>query len=233
MRSPTAPQICQRCHENSHQQNMLERNVHMANQVSCSDCHRVHVVHDADSTLGAGQYRATQFTGLLKTNEISISHHMTGSALRRLVNTTTMASADFCQPIPAPLDAGSTWQVGRPPRVRHATFTLMPVAFTTVLSVQVSGFEDICLLTQYGRLLCDFCSSGQCFACGFLQIPPRGGHPCCSARSSCHQGLQGTFTLKSLPGRLSPSGCQRQSLALRAMPGARRVRGEPYGAPLP
>ena len=28
---------------------------------------------------------------------------------------------------------------------------------------------------------------------------------CCLARSSCHQGLQRTFTSKSLPGRLSPS----------------------------
>jgi len=30
-----------------------------------------------------------------------------------------MPSADFCRPFPAPLDAGSTWQVGRPPRVRR------------------------------------------------------------------------------------------------------------------
>lgn len=27
-------------------------------------------------------------------------------------------------------------------------------------------------------LICDFCSSGQGFAAGFLQIPPRSGHPC-------------------------------------------------------
>jgi len=43
--------------------------------------------------------------------------------------------------------------------------------------VQVPGFEDIGLPTHGGRLVCDFCSSGQCFAFGFLQIPPRGGHP--------------------------------------------------------
>ena len=120
---------------------------------------------------------------------MSVSHQMTGSALRRLVNPTTMASADFCQSIPAPLDAGSTRQIDRPPRVRRATFPLMPAAFTTALSVQVSGFEDISLLTQYGRLICDFCSSGQCFACGFLQIPPHGGHPCRPAnRSPCRAG---------------------------------------------
>ena len=111
---------------------------------------------------------------------------MTGSALHRLVSPTNMASADFCQPIPAPLDAGSTRQVGRSPRVRPATFTLMPAASTTVLSVKVSGFEDIGLLTQHSRLICDSCSSGQRFACGFLQIPPRGRHPCRPAnRSPC------------------------------------------------
>mgnify|MGYP001575341105 CR=1 FL=1 len=42
----------------------------------------------------------------------------------------------------------------------------------------------ICLLIQHGRLVCDFCSSGQRFACGFLQIPPRGGHPCRPANDS-------------------------------------------------
>ncbi len=31
--------------------------------------------------------------------------------------------------------------------------------------------------------LCDFCSSDQRFACIFLQIPPRDGHPWCSAVS--------------------------------------------------
>ena len=114
---------------------------------------------------------------------------MTGLALNRLVCPTTMASADFCQPIPAPYDTGSTRRVDRSPRVRRATFTLMPAAFTAVFPVQVSGFEDNCLLTQYDRLICDFCSSGQCFACGFLQIPPRDGHPCRPAnRSPCRAG---------------------------------------------
>ena len=122
-------------------------------------------------------------------SRISVQLNMTGSGLRWMVSPTTMPSADFCQPIPAPLDAGSTWQVDRPPRVRHATFTLIPAAYTTVPSMQVLGFEDIRLLTQYDRLVCDSCSSGQCFACGFLQIPPRGGHPCRPAnRSPCRAG---------------------------------------------
>jgi len=116
---------------------------------------------------------------------------MTGLALYQLVRLTHMAAADFCQPIPAPLDAGSTRQIDRSPRVRRATFTLILAAFTMVLSVQVSGFEDICLLTQYNRLICDSCSSSQCFACGFLQIPPRDGHPCRPAkRSPCRAGRE-------------------------------------------
>src|SRR2546427_12042373 len=54
----------------------------------------------------------------------------------------------------------------------------MPAASTPKLSVQVLDFEDIRLLIQLARLICDFCSSGQRFACGFLQIPSRSGHPC-------------------------------------------------------
>jgi hypothetical protein len=42
---------------------------------------------------------------------------MTGLALHRLVIPAIMAAADFCQPIPAPYDAGSTRQIGRSPRV--------------------------------------------------------------------------------------------------------------------
>jgi len=38
------------------------------------------------------------------------------------------------------------------------------------------GLESIGPLIQLACLICDFCSSGQRFACGFLQIPPRNGH---------------------------------------------------------
>lgn len=68
----------------------------------------------------------------------------------------------------------------------RVTFPLIPAASTSTVSVQALGFEDIGLLTHCDRLLCDFCSSGQCFAFSFLQIPPRDGHPCRSAnRSPC------------------------------------------------
>ena len=140
-----------------------------------------------------------------------------GSALQLLVTQPTMASADFCPPIPTPHDAGSQRQVDRPPRVMHATFTLIPAASTSAVSVQVPGFEDSGLLTHCGRLVCGSCSSGQCFAFDFLQIPPRGGHPCRSASGSRHQGPQRTFTSKSPISHHSRSD---GASAPRAMPGA-------------
>ena len=57
---------------------------------------------------------------------------------------------------------------------------------------QVLGLEDNGLLIHCRRLLCDFCSLSQCFAFGFLQIPPGNGHPCRSANRSpyrAHSGL--------------------------------------------
>ena len=106
----------------------------------------------------------------------------------------------------------------RPPRVMRVTFTLIPAAFTSTPSVQVSGFEDNGLLTRCVRLVCDFCSSGQCFACGFLQIPPRNGHPCRPAnRSPCRVGrglAPPSHRLATTTSRIAPV------TALRAMPGA-------------
>ncbi len=95
-----------------------------------------------------------------------------------------MESADFCFPIPTPHDAGSLRQENRSPEVMRVTFPLIPAASTSAVSMQVLGFEDNGLLTHYDRLLCDSCSSGQCFAFSFLQIPPHDGHPCRSANHS-------------------------------------------------
>jgi hypothetical protein len=143
---------------------------------------------------------------------------LASSALQWPVKPPTMASADFCPPIPPPHDSGSQWQVDRSPRVMRATFTLIPAASTSAVSVQVSGFEDNGLLTHGGRLLCDFCSSGQCFAFSFLQIPTRGGHPCCSAnRSPCRAGRG--LTPPSHPATTTVTGTAPVK-ALRAMPGA-------------
>ena len=98
------------------------------------------------------------------------------------------------------------------------TFTLIPAASTFTPSVQVSGFDDIGRLTRCDRLVCDFCSSGQCFACGFLQIPPRDGHPCRPASGSpcrVHRGL----APPSHPASTTCTGTAPVK-ALRAMPGA-------------
>jgi DmsE family decaheme c-type cytochrome len=40
--APGEARICSTCHQNSHQQNMRERNVHFENDVACSGCHRIH-----------------------------------------------------------------------------------------------------------------------------------------------------------------------------------------------
>ena len=102
--------------------------------------------------------------------------------------------------------------------VMRVTFPLIPAASTTTVSVQVSGFEDMRLLTHCSRLLCDFCSSGQCFACGFLQIPPRDGHPCRSAnRSPCR--VDSGLSPPSHPAATTRIGTAPVK-ALRAMPGA-------------
>lgn len=45
-----------------------------------------------------------------------------------------------------PQDTGSLRQDDRPPEVMRITFPLIPVAYTSAVSVQVLGFEDICLL---------------------------------------------------------------------------------------
>jgi hypothetical protein len=42
------------------------------------------------------------------------------------------------------------------------------------LLIQLSDFEDNRLLIQHDRLICDSCSSGQRFACSFLQPTPHG-----------------------------------------------------------
>src|SRR5664279_817419 len=78
----------------------------------------------------------------------------------------------------------------------------MSAASTSMTSVQEQDFESLCPLVRHGRLVCGFCSSDQRFAIGFLQIPPRDGHPCRSASSSpCRAciGLQPTSQC-ALPG---------------------------------
>ncbi|MDH3215863.1 MAG: hypothetical protein OEN01_06160 [Candidatus Krumholzibacteria bacterium] len=67
-----AMQVCSGCHVQSHQQNMQERNAHAQNEINCSGCHEIHVAENAATPHGGYQYAVTQFTGLLKKNEVDL-----------------------------------------------------------------------------------------------------------------------------------------------------------------
>ena len=139
-----------------------------------------------------------------------------------VVRTATMASADFCRPIDVPYDASSSRQTDRSPRVIHATF--LPYTRRIYSSILLDDYRVLKILAfspGWNCLVCDFCSSGRKFACGFLQIPPRGGHPCRSASGSRHQGPQRTFTSKSPISHHSRSD---GACAPRAMPGAPKAK---------
>ena len=116
------------------------------------------------------------------------------SALRYATHATTMASADFYRPIVTPCDVTSPW-AGR--QISQGKTRDFPPTYPPHL--RQLGPDDIGLRVYWpsrppsSRLVCDSCSSGQEFAFRFLQIPGRPGHPCGSARSSCHQGLHRDF----------------------------------------
>src|SRR5436190_22622541 len=96
----------------------------------------------------------------------------------------------------------------------------MSATSTHKLSVQVSDFEDIGLLIQLARLICDFCSSDQRFACGFLQIPPRDGHPCRPANDSpCRVRRRLSLPSKSaLPGAPKKRHTEREARCALVLP---------------
>lgn len=50
-------QVCARCHVTSHQQNMLESNVHLDNDINCTACHQIH---------------GSEHVGLLKNKEVDL-----------------------------------------------------------------------------------------------------------------------------------------------------------------
>ena len=111
-------------------------------------------------------------------------------------------------------------QTDRSPRVIHATF--LPYTrriYSSTLPDDYRALKIMAFSPGWNCLVCDFCSSGRKFACGFLQIPPHSGHPCRSASGSRHQGPQRTFTSKSPISHHSRSD---GACAPRAMPGALR-----------
>ena len=104
---------------------------------------------------------------------------------------TTTVSADFCPSIATPRDPASLSADGQTSQGK--TRDLHP---TYPPHLRPPGPGGIGLWVSWpprppdGRLLCGSCASGQDFASSFLQTPPHGGCPCCSARSSRHQGLR-------------------------------------------
>src|SRR5690606_29122198 len=66
----------------------------------------------------------------------------------------------------------------RSPRVRVITF--IPCTCCIYPSKTGQYRTSVCsgTLSISMGLVCSFCPSGQDFAAGFLQIPPRDGHPC-------------------------------------------------------
>jgi hypothetical protein len=114
----------------------------------------------------------------------------TSSALRRLKPPTPTASADFCGDLDVPLETRSF--AASPQISQGKTRNFLP---THPPHLRQLAPNDIGLRVSLPsrpasrRLVYGWCSSDREFACCFLQIPGRPGHPCSSARSSCHQGL--------------------------------------------
>jgi len=87
----------------------------------------------------------------------------------------TMASADFCYPIPTLCRAGSTQAEQQISRGKTRDFRSIYLPH-----IQPSDPDDIGLQIllpprpSNDCLVCDFCSSGQSFALSFLPTPPRG-----------------------------------------------------------
>lgn len=89
-----------------------------------------------------------------------------------------MPPADFRRPFPTPRSAGSTRQIDRSPRkCAPPPSRLCPPHTRPCLPSRDRVFEISATSPGMTASLCDFCSSGQHLACGFLWIPPRSGPP--------------------------------------------------------
>jgi hypothetical protein len=96
-----------------------------------------------------------------------------GSALHPSLQRTTMTSADSSPSIPPPLGVGSQWQTTRSPRVmRTCLHTYACRIYAHDLPYRYMTLEIVDPSSVMGRLICDFCSSGQCFASDFLPTQP-------------------------------------------------------------
>src|SRR5512139_2697798 len=105
-----------------------------------------------------------------------------------MVSSTHMASADFCQPIPSLYNDGNTWQVGRSPKVRRATFIPYTRRIYFYIFRVIIGLWILWPPRPDVAASMRFLFVGPGLAYSFLRIPLHSGHPCCSANSSHHQG---------------------------------------------
>ena len=120
----------------------------------------------------------------------------------------TMASADFWRSISTPLDADSTRQIARSPRV------LRTHLHAHLRRIYAASFRVSIGLQRYSPPhpdappLSASCSSNQRFACGFLQIPSRPGHPGRPANTSPYRACRGLAPPSecALPGRTKAKG---------------------------
>ena len=122
----------------------------------------------------------------------------------------TMAAADFWWLFPSPHDDSS-------PEANHQTspgITHSPSRLSlSDLRRDLRASTGLCIhwpAHPIASPLSAGCSSEQRFACSFLRIPPRHGHPCCSANTS---------PCRVCRGLTPPSEC--------ALPGARIKKADP------
>ena len=94
-----------------------------------------------------------------------------------LVLPANMASADF-------------WPFKvRPPWVRIIAFTPYTCYIYHTIFWKYRILFWLANSSRLYGLICSSCSSGRSFAYSFLQIPPRDGHPCCSANGCYCQAI--------------------------------------------
>lgn len=109
----------------------------------------------------------------------------------------TMASADFSRlSAPSLARLPSSGRAVRPPQVNMASFA--PSAAASIFRTSCRDGTSLFLASSsvLSDLECGFCTSARGFVSGFLQIPPREGHPCLRLAVPS-AGPQGTCTPKN------------------------------------
>lgn len=90
-----------------------------------------------------------------------------------------MLSADLLQTFSADYSANSAIaQPPRPPEVRCNSFPRPCQIYCSSLRSVIGLPRLLPCYLACSSLISGFCSSLPCFVIGFLQIPPRDGHPC-------------------------------------------------------